>query len=292
MEKTTRHINITSDNLLIFGGVYSNLQALEEMQIIANRHGFAAEEIICTGDMVAYCAQPEECTQLIRDWGIWCIAGNVEIQLRTGAEDCGCNFEGESRCDIFSRQWYPYAQSHLSKDSIAWMETLPDFLTFDWGTKKIGVVHGTFEETAGYIFASTAWDEKEKQLKKMGVDVIIAGHCGLPFSEEKEGKAWLNSGALGMPANDGTDRVWYMILQKENDTIFASHHAFEYDTHEPSARMREEKLPQEYARTLLTGIWDSNDILPEIEKILEGKKIDLDGKKITIPAAEALISEQ
>ena len=116
----------------------------------------------------------------------------------------------------------------------------------------------------------------------MDVDIILAGHCGLPFSQTSEGKAWLNSGALGMPANDGTDRVWYMELHVLEGQIVATHHTFEYDTHEPSARMREEKLPQEYARTLLTGIWDSNEILPEEETNQEGQKIKLDGQSIVI----------
>lgn len=276
MEKITQHISVNSDKLLVFGGVYSNLQALEALHEFANENNYSKEEVICTGDVVAYCAQPEESVRLIRDWEIPCIAGNVEIQLRTGAEDCGCNFEGDSRCDIFSRQWYPFAKNNLSESSIKWMETLPDFLQFEFGGRKFGVVHGTFDETAGYIFNSTSWVEKEKQLTKMGVDIILAGHCGLPFSSIENHKAWLNSGAIGMPANDGTDRVWLMTLELHKGKIEVVHHAIEYDTHEPSARMREEKLPQEYARTLLTGIWDSNDILPEIETQLQGEMIVLD----------------
>ncbi len=282
MEKKTEHITFNSDKLLLFGGVYSNLQALEEMYAIAQAKGFSKDEIICTGDVVAYCAQPEETVQLIRQWGIACIAGNVEIQLRSGADDCGCNFEGDSRCDIFSRQWYPFAKKHLSEDSLQWMETLPDFLKFNFGNRKIGVIHGTFDETAGYLFASSPWEEKQAQLDKMDVDIMLAGHCGLPFSQTLEGKAWLNSGALGMPANDGTDRVWYMELEVLEGQIVATHQAFEYDTHEPSARMREDKLPQEYARTLLTGIWDSNEILPDEETNLQGKKIELEGESVVI----------
>lgn len=285
MEKVTKHIAINSTQLLVFGGVYSNLQALEALYEYAHTAGYTPEEIICTGDVVAYCAQPEESVQLIRDWGIHCIAGNVEIQLRTGADDCGCNFEGDSRCDIFSRQWYPFAKAKLSADSLNWMDTLPDFLKFEFGGRTFGVVHGTFDETAGYIFSSTPWDKKEEQLKKMDVEVALAGHCGLPFSDTKKQLTWLNSGAIGMPANDGTDRVWFMTLQEEKNHIRATHHAIEYDTHEPSARMREDKLPQEYARTLLTGIWDSNDILPETEIEAQGKEIELDGQTSCITKA-------
>jgi len=280
MDKKIKQLPDISGKMLVFGGVYSNLQALETLHEFALAQGFRPENIMCTGDVVAYCAQPQECVDLIRTWGIYCIAGNVEIQLATGADDCGCNFEGESRCDIFSRQWYPYAKNNSTDETLKWMDELPDFIKFNFAEKKIGVVHGTFDETAGYIFKSTSWEKKAEQLSKMNVDVILAGHCGLPFLDFRENKAWLNSGAIGMPANDGTDRVWFMTLEEKMGEIIVQHHSLEYETHETSARMREAKLPQEYARTLLTGIWDSNEILPEEETSEQGIFMQLESNFI------------
>jgi|TARA_R110000737_G_scaffold345455_1_gene373953 predicted phosphodiesterase len=276
MDKKIKQLPNLSGQLLVFGGVYSNFQALDALYEYAKVKGFQAQNIICTGDVVAYCSQPQECIDLIRNWGIHCISGNVEIQLATGADDCGCNFEGDSRCDIFSRQWYPFAKENCSEESIIWMKELPDFLKFNYNDRRFGVVHGTYDETAGYIFNSSNWKLKEAQLKKMDVDIILAGHCGIPFSTINENHAWLNSGAIGMPANDGTDRVWFMTLEEKGERIMVQHHSLEYDTHEPSARMREAKLPQEYARTLLTGIWDSNEILPEKETNQQGVPLLLD----------------
>ncbi|MFA7275107.1 MAG: metallophosphoesterase family protein [Crocinitomicaceae bacterium] len=280
MDKKITILPDLSGKLLVFGGVYSNLQALEALYELAMAEGFTPENTICTGDVVAYCAQPQECVDLIRNWGVHCIAGNVEIQLATGADDCGCNFEGDSRCDIFSRQWYPFAKEKCNEETLRWMEKLPDFLKFNFGGYSFGTVHGTFDETAGYLFKSSDWHLKEAQLDKMGVEIMLAGHCGLPFSDLEKCKAWLNSGVVGMPANDGTDRVWFMTLEEYETEIIICHRTLEYDTHEPSARMRESKLPQEYARTLLTGIWDSNEILPETETSLQGIAFQLDEKPI------------
>jgi predicted phosphodiesterase len=282
MAKKIKNIPDLSGKLLVFGGVYSNLQALKVLKEIALAEGYSPENTICTGDVVAYCAQPQECVDLIRNWGIHCIAGNVEIQLATGAEDCGCNFEGDSRCDLFSRQWYPFANKNITDAAFKWMRELPDFLKFNYSGKEFGVVHGTFDETAGYLFKSSDWVEKENQLAKMEVDCILAGHCGLPFSDFKQDKAWLNSGAIGMPANDGTDRVWFMTLEEKENKIIVEHRTLEYDTHEPSARMREAKLPQEYARTLLTGIWDSNEILPALETAQQGNAIFFDNNPFVL----------
>jgi len=39
--------------------------------------------------------------------------------------------------------------------------------------------------------------------------------------------------------------------------------------------MIKNKLPEAYAKTLVTGIWDNCEILPEIETVAQGRKIEL-----------------
>lgn len=250
--------------MLIFGGVYSNLQALEAMRFRADELGIPPSNVICTGDVVAYCAQPEECLQLVQDWGIHCLAGNVEIQLSTGQNDCACDFEDGGRCDTFSKNWYPFAQSAISERSLAWMKSLPTFMKFEYANKQMAVVHGSYHHISEFIFASTEWAVKEKNFAATDCDVILAGHCGLPFSQAKNGKHWLNAGVIGMPANDGTPRVWYLLLDDKEDFQFR-HQPLIYDYKKASLLMIEKQLPAEYAKTLVTGIWDNCEILPEVE---------------------------
>ena len=87
-----------SNKYLFFGGSYSNLHALETLKSIADELSITSDRIYHTGDIVGYCAFPEETISFVRDWNIHVIAGNVEIQLREGEDDCGCNFEEGSRC--------------------------------------------------------------------------------------------------------------------------------------------------------------------------------------------------
>ncbi len=271
MNKTTKNIGQINGKLLIFGGVYSNLQALEAIQKIAQKEAIPPRNIICTGDIVAYCAQPEACIQVIRDWDIHSILGNVEIQLRDNLDDCGCNFDDGSRCDVFSRQWFPYAQSKVSQASKNWFHQLPDHLTFDYANKKCLVVHGSFFETSGFIFRSTDWAIKQKNFDATQADIILGGHCGLPFSDIQNEKYWLNPGVIGMPANNGQTSVWYMIL---NDEPFSfQHHVLNYDYQTAAQLMNENQLLPQYAHTLQTGIWDNCDILPVLETQQQGKPI-------------------
>lgn len=262
--------------LVIFGGVYSNYQALEALIEFCVNEQIPAQNIICTGDIVGYCAEPELCVQTIRDWGINVIRGNVEIQLANDEPDCGCNFNTDSPCSIYSMQWYPYARKNTSENAKNWMKSLPDHITFYYNNLKFGVVHGSYFETAKYIFKSTPFDVKQKEFETMQVNHIFAGHCGLPFIDQKEQKCWVNTGALGMPANDGTDRVWFTTLESVEGNTEVTFHALEYDMHPTASLMVENKLPNVYAQTLLSGLWDSIDILAPIEQTLTGQKIELD----------------
>jgi hypothetical protein len=82
-------------------------------------------------------------------------------------------------------------------------------------------------------------------------------------------RLWHNSGVIGMPANDGTPRVWYLVLTPTKDGVSISHHALNYD-HAAAARMRAEPLPAGYAHCLETGLWRSLDVLPGQEKAATG----------------------
>ena len=275
MHRITKDIGQLSGKVLIFGGAYSNLQALEALREVATSEGISPNNTICTGDVVAYCAQPEETVQTMRDWGVHCILGNVEIQLRDDKDDCGCDFSSGSRCDIFSRQWYPYAKEKLSESSLSWMKTLPDFIILKMAGRKGLVVHGSHSETAEYIFGSTPWAVKQASFDSTNTSFVLSGHSGLPFSEENDGNLWLNAGVIGMPANDGTARVWYSILNEEDGRLKHSHHAMEYDNTKAYELMTFNNLPPQYAKTLMTGIWDNCEILPEQETAKQGKAIEL-----------------
>lgn len=157
-----------------------------------------------------------------------------------------------------------------------WMQTLPERMVIDFGGKKWGIVHGSASEIARFVYKSTPWAEKLAEFERMNVDHIIGGHCGIPFIDSKDGKSWINSGALGMPANDGTPRVWYTTIDKKESGFDVQFHALEYDYMAQQEKMNALKLPKVYADTLSTGIWDSTEVLRPEEVALTGQRITLD----------------
>lgn len=262
----------TSSPLLVFGGPYSNRAATSAISEVAHDLGIPPSHVICTGDVVAYCGEPEETITLVRDWGCHVVAGNCEESLSSGAADCGCNFEEGTACARLSKGWYPFADARVSAKSRAWMTALPATLAFRYAGRSFRVVHGSIAETARWVFASdtariaTEW-------RDAGADIVIAGHCGIPFASRVGRGAWFNPGVIGMPANDGTTDSWYGLVAPVDGGLALSLHRLAYDHQAAAAAMRRSGHANEYARTLVTGIWPSFDVLPPAETAATGKRL-------------------
>jgi predicted phosphodiesterase len=258
--------------VLVFGGPYSNRQATEALLAEAARRGIPAANMICTGDVVAYAADPLACCDLIRESGMTVVMGNCEEALGAGAEDCGCGFEEGSACAALSVQWYAYALSRMDQASCRWMDGLPRRVDLRIGGVRLAVIHGGNRDIARFIFGSDE-DAIREELGIAGVDGVIAGHCGLPFTREAGGRLWHNPGVIGMPAHDGTPRVWYSVLTPGAGGLAIEHAALAYDHAAAAARMRAEGLPEGYASCLETGIWPSEDVLPPAERAARGQPL-------------------
>lgn len=273
--------------LLVFGGPYSNVRALRAVQQVASDLGFEPAQVICTGDIVAYCAEPEETVQAICAWGCYVVAGNCEEQLAAGAEDCGCGFEEGSACDILSKGWYPFARALVSRESAHWMGTLPSAITFEIAGTRFRVVHGGVQETSRFLFASQA-EQIDTELALSAADVVIAGHCGVPFAYVSPRKAWFNPGVIGMPANDGTAHGWYGIVRRDDGGFTFETHRLRYDAAGAAAAMRRAGHANGYARSLITGLWPSLDVLPPTERMAGGKP--LPEQTVRLPTARVAAS--
>jgi predicted phosphodiesterase len=272
MTQTTPKLAL-SGKVLIFGGPYGNLQATQRLFEEAERLGVPAGHILCSGDIVAYCAAPQECVDLLRERGVFSIMGNCEESLGADAEDCGCGFDEGSLCEVLSRQWYDFCRSRLDRESKRWMAVLPRQALLEIGGRRLLLVHGAPDAISRFVFPSTPWQEKAAAIAAAGVEGIVGGHSGLPFAQLAGDRLWLNSGALGMPANDATARGWFALLEEAPKGLTITLHALTYDQDAAAAQMAERGLKTGYAECLETGLWPSLDVLPNEERAATGRPL-------------------
>ncbi|MFY0659997.1 MAG: metallophosphoesterase family protein [Shimia sp.] len=250
--------------VLLFGGPYSNLQATEVVLAQAEALDVPTGHVICTGDVVAYCAQPAETVAAVRAAQAVVVAGNCEKQLAANALDCGCGFEAGTTCDLLSAGWYAHANAEVDAEARCWMAGLPDVVTFQQGRVRVAVIHGGVTDVARFVFSvspEAVFVEEIAALEALvgPVDVVIAGHSGIAFQRQVGGATWVNAGAIGMPEHDGRQETRFVVLCDGCAEI----KALSYDAEAAQAAMQASGLTQGYDRALLSGYWPSVDVLPQ-----------------------------
>lgn len=261
--------------ILAFGGPYSNLQATRALLGEVARRGIPARRVICTGDVVAYGADAAGCCDLVMQSRIAVLAGNCEEQLAETAEDCGCGFEEGTACDLLSRSWYAHANATVTAAHRAWMAGLPRRIEVALPDgRRLAVIHGGATETSRFLFASTPADTLAAEIAATGCDGVIAGHCGIPFARPVGQGLWLNAGAIGMPADDGTPRAWFAVLTPEAMRLRVEILPLDYDHEGAAGAMRDARLPEGYAAALSSGDWPSCDVLPAAERARRGQRLE------------------
>lgn len=263
--------------VLVFGGPYSNLQATQALLDQARQLGIGANHILCTGDVVAYAGDPAKTTDAVMNSGMHVLMGNCEESFGFDSDDCGCGFDEGSACDLLSRQWYAHANSELTPVHRAWMRSLPRQIRFEMSGQRIALVHGGVDDISRWIFASTPADIKGDEFERVArtgpVDIVVGGHSGLPFIDQMIDKLWLNAGVIGMPANDGTPRTWYMVLQPREGGIEIELCSLSYDHQSAASRMEDLNLAGAYAETLVNGLWPNMDVMNPEERDLVGQAL-------------------
>ncbi|MEM9211473.1 MAG: metallophosphoesterase [Pseudomonadota bacterium] len=250
--------------ILLFGGVYSNLHALEALWIWAERAGIPEQNRICTGDIVAYCADAAHCLDILLNSGSQIIAGNCEEQLAADADDCGCGFDAGSACSLYSVAWYRHARAQMSDDLRRYMAALPSVAVIEHFGKRYAIIHGGASETARFLWSVSSETLLQREIDILNevfgsIDGVIAGHSGIPFERMVGDVHWINAGAIGMPAHDRSPDTHFAVLRNGALTF----HQLKYDAAAAQTRMIEVGLTQGYHETLISGVWPSEDTLPE-----------------------------
>lgn len=264
-------INLKTNKIIVIGGIYSNIEAFKKFLTLIKKPKFKNIPIINTGDIFAYFSEPNKAIELVKKHKIISIMGNCEESIAFDSDDCGCGFKKDSACDLLTSQWYPYSKKNISIQNKKWLRKLPYEIILKYKSKKFLVCHGSPRKINEFILPSTSKTLIRSLIKNF--NGIIAGHSGIPFTRYFKKYFWHNSGAIGLPPHDGTNKGWYSIIDLDKDLI--EHKSFSYNYLTTFNKMMKINLNVHYAKTLKTGYWPSTDIF---------KKYDLNILNSAIPS--------
>ena len=260
--------------LAFIGGIYSNYHAL-----VATLDDIARRNVDATyflGDLGAFGPHPDRVPALLIERGIPGIQGNYEESLSSRAGDCHCGYT-DPRDNHYAQLSYDYTFANTSDAHKDWMGTLPRELRFTAGGLRFHLVHGSPRRINEFLWRSTSPDPFLETLTD--ADVLVCTHTGLHWHKQlRDGRHVINAGVIGRPANDGHANVWYALVTVEDrqsclsgqaglPVLHVEFVAVHYDHLRLADEMREERLPEEFVETILTGWWTTClEVMPAKER--------------------------
>ena len=257
----------STTRLALFGGIYSNYLALEAA--IADAKGRGVESMYCLGDLGAFGPHPDRIFPLLEEHDVACVQGNYDNSIGNALEDCQCGYT-DPRDNYFAQISYDYTLANTSRSGRHFLCQLPVDIRLNLEPVRVLLCHGSPRRTNEFLWESTSPNQFLKYLAEWHrADVIAATHTGIKWRRELgNGRSFINVGVLGRPENNGRTNVWYTLLEhSKSDGVRTQFVPVEYDYERIAREMREEKLPKEFAETILTGWWTTClEILPAKER--------------------------
>jgi len=255
------------ERIALFGGIYNNHIALAALLEETARRGIA--NVYCLGDLGGFGPHPDKVFPILRDAGVKTMQGNYDNSVGHDKADCQCGYT-DPRDNYFARLSYQYTHRNTSLANKAWMRTLPDRFDFMLGGARVRLCHGSPRTMNEFLWETTTSAAfLERLCTDCDADVIVATHTGLHWTRRlSSGRRFVNCGVIGRPANDGTQRVWFCVLQAAGgQDVRVEFVPLAYDHERLAAEMRSERLPEEFTQTIETGWWTTClEVLPGKER--------------------------
>jgi len=260
-------MNANHCRLALLGGIYSNYLALDSA--LRDATARSVDGIYCLGDLGAFGPHPDRVFPLLNEYQVECVQGNYDDSVGRGLADCQCGYT-DPRDNHFAQISYDYTLANTSIPNRQYLSALPHEYRLDICGQRILLCHGSPRRTNEFLWESTTSTHFLAYLmKQYDADVIAGTHTGIKWHRKiSEGRQFVNVGVLGRPENDGQTNVWYTLLDVTQGATSAKFIPVEYDHRLLAREMRDERLPEEFVETILTGWWTTClEILPAKERM-------------------------
>ena len=227
----------------ICSDIHSNATAFKA--VLESMRDNGVERKVCLGDIVGYGVDTDECVDLVRENMDFCFIGNHDSVAVKNESSEGFN--------PYAKQAIEWTQKHLSKDSIAYIRSLP----YIFEENDICFVHASPLSPADWVYvtdledALNAFDHFSERYCFVGhthSPVIIASRpLAIPkILDEYEyviantERLLVNVGSVGQP-RDRDPRACWCLLDTETKCVRLIR--VDYDIRETQNRMKKQGMP-------------------------------------------------
>lgn len=225
--------------IAIISDIHSNLEALQT--VLAHIKTKNIDKIFCTGDIVGYGANPNECVELLKKNNAICNQGDHDLNAVT--------LKKLDWFNEFAVQALRFTNKTLTEQNKRFLIGLPKHQKIE-EKNKFFLVHGSpKDELYEYVMPTT--DNEIIKGYINGYTMLICGHTHLPDLKRFQLQVFLNPGSVGQPRN-GIPQAQYAIVDTSN-TNFITFEKVNYDIDTASQKIIRAGLPRYLAERLYVG---------------------------------------
>lgn len=237
--------------IAIIADIHANLEALDAC--LKRVDEIKPDKIICLGDLVDYCSQPNECIELIKE--------RADANLLGNHDEAQFNYK---LADGFTEYAYIsslHTRDVIKQENIKYFKLLPYFYSF----QDMAFTHGSPENPEAFHYILNTRDA-EINFRNFHEKVCFIGHSHYPliFEENQNGirtvmpeaispenRYIINVGSVGQP-RDGDRRLCFGIF--ETDKFKFEYVRIDYPAEITSKKILREGLPLFLAERILAGV--------------------------------------
>ncbi len=240
--------------IALFSDIHANLPALEATLADIERRD--PDFVFCLGDLVGYATWPNEVVTCIRERRITTIAGNYDVGVGVGSDDCGCAYKTDAdrrRGD----ESIGFTNRIVSDEARSFLRRLPRHFRIETGTKEsersILLVHGSPRRVNEYLFEDRPDGSFVRMMEAAAADVMVFGHTHKPYHRiipaDGVDHHAINIGSVGKP-KDGDPRACYVLLEVSDERFNVDFVRVDYDVERAACAIEQSELPDAFADML------------------------------------------
>jgi len=227
--------------LALISDIHGNLEAFDS--VLQDIKRLKLDKIMCCGDIVNYCANPNEVIDLLKENKVICVQGNHDIHA--------VDMKEMDKFNAFAQKGLRWTNLVLKKESKDFLKNLPKVYRGEIDGRRLIFVHGSLENPWwDYVYPNTNESILKNYLEKSKAHVIVCGHTHLPFIKRVDGRLVVNCGSVGQP-RDHNNKASYCVL--DTHSLRAHINRVEYDIDSVAKKIISAGLPGYLAERLSVG---------------------------------------
>lgn len=236
----------------IISDIHSNLEGLEKCLDKIDEVG--VDQIVCLGDIVGYGANPNECTEVVRQ--------RCEISLKGNHDIVACANDHPYEFNPMAKDAILWTREALSDENKRYLDDLPEKVEME----EFIIVHGAISDPGKYIHSPADALTEFGLMNDYGLcffghthitgsfelrQNMIGNFQDLELAVEDDAKYIVNPGSVGQP-RDKDPRASFLIF--DSQTAKMEFHRLNYNMTLAQRKILEAGLDERLAIRLTYGI--------------------------------------